>query len=254
MVFTVTILQDLPTITTYNTKTTQVYYPPTDPVPDDYTGGTITLNALQRRWKVTRGHIVIPRTDNIDVGTVTYAKPEGAADGGFRYSYSFDNRQAYLVRIGDIDILNLRPTASTQPEGWFGLTTGWAVQPLKTPARSQQAEYSIITKYRPGLIPLHIAGPKVAQFSAPEEGLTQTELEFAAEHSSIMVNSRTEYVIGPAFKPDATPEKIKESIKRWVSDYGMAFLQPYLDTGQLDSVQPSNQLERDILECLRAIL
>jgi hypothetical protein len=230
----------------------QVYYPESQPIPDDYTGGTVTLNSVQRRFKSRHGSIEIRRADNIDVGEVKYEKPT-EADGSFTYRYSFDNSQVEMVRLGEITQRDLQPIATTQPEGWYGATTGWSPNPLKSPARSKTAAYSITSKLRPGVVPLQLAGEGVGQFAGPEH-MSAIETEFAASHSSVFLNSQKAYVIGPVFRTGATAEEIMASITKWSEVYGMTFLQPLIDGGSVADLKPSTQLEMDAVEALKMLL
>lgn len=109
-------------------------------------------------------------------------------------------------------------------------------------------------------MPIHLQGDVLHLKGKQAPGLrltgkTSTD-EAIARAASFEDNSVKRYVIGPAIPSKASKKEILELVRKWHDEYGFTFLRPILDEGAaaMNRIQPASQLERDILESLRAVL
>jgi hypothetical protein len=202
-----------------------------------------------------------PRADLIRVTKLAYAR-EPVGDS-IVYHYTIDTRQVWLFRIGDIEDtfwLGDPNPRSTHPKGWSGGISSWYTDDEK--AKSENSEFSITSKWRPGLLPMYLVGEEgrnpVLVFSGeaaklPVRGSNDDNERVAAVN--IFTNSLKRFVIGPAIKPDITKAELSDLIDRWVNEHGFEFLRPLLDGKSLDDIAtPSDEFEAEILRCLRDAL
>lgn len=218
-------------------------------------GGTTMMD----RYKIVRGHQV-ERGDQINIGDLQYAHQQEGAE--HVYAYTLDNRDAFSIRLGTFE--NDLGTRGEQPKGWIFLSTGWGVF-VAEPETSKSATFKVWSANRPGPMPIHIQGDilhlkdalqgKQTPPGVPMTGKTATN-EAIHREAMIVNNSVKRYVIGPAIPPEATKEEILQLVRKWHDEYGFSFLAPILEEGRaaISRIQPASQLERDILESLRAVL
>lgn len=222
-------------------------------------GGGSNTPALMQKTKTIRtshGHLEIPRGDLVNVGNFRYAY---SGSGPYTYAYTFDNRDAAVFRIGTDP--SLGSVAHTEPKGWMGGDVGWAA--LKAPERSANSQYTLTSNRSPGVVPLFFQGDVygiVARVNgqSPEHYgfpyLTKTrDGEAMAKAGGIFGNSLVRWAIGPVFEPGATRDHVLAIVKQWINQ-GFKFLQPLTEGHGLADLQPSNQLERDLVACLAAVL
>jgi hypothetical protein len=272
--------------------------PPIPPIPIEKLAKTL-------RVKTTRGPVEFERGDLIDIGTLSYKFIQRGDE--YEYSYAFDNTQVWLVGLGmDLEDQKLEDIVGeilegmknwTQPKDWQPFTFGWS-QALygrrkgnsvdflpADPQFSKSARYSMLSKLRPGVIPMFfqsdtnhfremvskpINPPRSVVEAVPNQidptpnapvdvRVMIAEEQAVSTAQSWRYNSLKKYVIGPAIKQDASQADIMALVRRWVEDYGFTFLSPLLTEGGnprrlLNTLHPNEGLEQDIAECLRLLL
>lgn len=230
------------------------------------TSGTWTVTAgsggshimsLTKQVRTTHGVIDMPRGDILNIGKVSYAFEQNAA-GGWNYSYTMATNEVAMIRIGDgrYDI-----TGDSHPANWSRFN-GPGFAPLKSPERSDSGTFMIASSWLPGLVALNIqndwmgldaamegkaripgASPLIYSRTGPDNG------SLAAAAS---VNGITKYAIGPAFRVGITKNEVMKAVANWV--VALPFLKPLTTGGTVQDLQPSNQLENDVVICLRSVL
>jgi hypothetical protein len=240
--------------------------------PDDNSGVYVPPAGAQYiPVKMASGEVVrVKRGDQIKIGQVKYSSSPDPNGAGTQYSYTIDNREAARVRLGN----PLEPatgiTATTQPKGWLP-GPGWGQ--WKNADLSPTATYSVLSPNLPGVLPLYVQGdfdglvdringrtpPDDAGVSPGETvGLGRKDNIHLANAMSIYNNSILEYVIGPVFDPQPKMADVLAKVKTWSKDYGFTFLAPLVTASDpksaLDSINPSTQLETDILSSLRVVM
>jgi hypothetical protein len=186
--------------------------------------------------------------------------------------------------------------SSTQPKDWELGFFGWS-QALfgrrkgnsfdfapADPEFSKSAKYSMLSKVRPGVIPMFFQSdtnhfrelvskpinPAPSVLEVPnkidatpntpvDERVRIAEEQALSTAESWRYNSLRKYVIGPAIKQDASQAEIMALVRMWAEDYGFTFLKPLLIEGGnvrslLNTLHPNKGLEQDIAECLRLVL
>jgi hypothetical protein len=264
--------------------------PPIPTIPIEKLPKTLRIKTSRGIWEVERG-------DLMDIGTLSYKFIQKGND--YQYLYTFDNNKVWFVGLGGLGPGDSRKTPeahiaqvqeveknSTQPRDWWPFGFGWGQSLLEhaTPEFSKTAQYSLVSKLRPGVISMFfqsdihhyrqgvsqtvVAPPAEAELTNSVQPLLdepQNPMIWLAEEQALNTaeswryNSLRKYVIGPAIEPGATQGEILALVKRWTEDYKFFFLRPLLIEGGdpksvLNSLKPKEGLERDILECLRAVL
>ncbi len=229
---------------------------PGQAVADDSSGASLTLGTqtnpdsalmLHRKVRLSDGSIVnVPRADLLTVDAFAWSHTESS--GIFRYSYDLDNRQVYMFRLGDDSAFGIE-ARGTQPAGWIFGGVGWSA--FKAPNRDSLAHYSLLSSFRPGLVPVFFQG---SQANTPVSVFPKSrDNEAIANAAGIFENSVRKFAIGPVFPQGATRGDVLAIIKGWVEGYGFSFLAPLLDEGTLEHVITNTDFEREILSCLKAV-
>ena len=172
-----------------------------------------------------------------------------ADEGGqVRYTYHLDNTGVWLWRISDDGEAMNSAKQGRGPNGWasYGAAFG-AFRP--DAARSADAVYSFISGWRPGLVPVYFQNDFAAS-GVPHQNDTQDGIA-VADKGRILSNAAVRFAIGPAFPPDATRGQVDAMVRHWVTDLGYGLLQPYLDGQDLSSIQPGNDLDKQVIDALR---
>jgi hypothetical protein len=222
-------------------------------------GGSVNTPAVVSKTKTimtSLGPLEIPRGDLVNVGNFRYAH---SGSGPYTYTYTFNNQDTAVFRIGTD--ASLGSVAHTQPKGWLGGDVGWSA--LKGPERSADAQYTITSSRSPGVVPLFFQGD-VYGIVARINGQTPEHYGFPylpktrdgeamARAGGIFGNSVVRWGIGPVFEPGATRDQVMTIVKQWVRQ-GLTFLRPLTEGHGLAALQPSNQLEQDLVACLAAVL
>jgi len=172
----------------------------------------------------------------------------------FVYHMIIDTRDPQLwgFRIGIIEDtfwLNDFDNTLSMPKKWHGSTFAWASDPGAE--RSENSEFVIRSKWRPGLLPMYLVNENVKEPTPSFPGTEDNQR--MARATSIFNNSLQKFIIGPAIKPDITKEEFDSLIERWVEDYGFGFLRPLMEGKSLDDLSPDGDFEREIVSCLRSV-
>lgn len=169
-----------------------------------------------------------------------------------RYTYTVDNRELEIMRIGEDFTYVESISEQTAPPGWSPLGVAFFAGSSSDVTRLERGVYTTTTNWHPGL---------VAVFLVSAEGMDSLPLqdnsadnERLAEVSGIVHNSLIKLAIGPAFSPSASKDEVVALVKHWVKDLRVSFLQPYLDGHDLTTIQPTGDLEQQILDTLAAEL
>jgi hypothetical protein len=218
----------------------------------------------------------IPRNE-LDIGNFTFSY-RTVPNGSFFYKYTLDNREVEFIRVGELDhsfgkpdfkrlgLIDYRNLARDAfgsvlkgPDGWFGTCALWRPGPEPAVSRSEMSVYTIVSKYLPGALRLHMPGREMLEtdYELPFDDTEIANREVGIEiHCCISAygNSTDQWVIGPAFKPKPTEEEVRHYIHELVQ-MGMEFLCPIDDgnTSLIDSealVKPSTDFEVQTLKCL----
>jgi hypothetical protein len=221
------------------------------PLMDDYSGMLVTSPTSVTPFVAVRlrdGKTVqVQRADNIKVSRMDYSN-EPAGDGVFAYHFTIDSRQLYMIRLGEVQDNGFADGATqASPKGWGKMGVGWVE--YGDVERAADSVFSINSKWRPGLMPIYLAGEGM---KAPTPYSPKTDdNERVAAVASVFNNSVQRFVIGPAIPPDATQDTLNATVQRWVEDYGFGFLRPVMEGQGFDAVTPTSDLERDALKYLK---
>jgi hypothetical protein len=238
------------------------------PTPPCLIHTVITATALE--FKLSDGRTISYPRDPIDIGALKFSYKK-ADDGKYLYEYTLDNRQVEMIRVGEVRRDFLTPVADRRargPDGWMGLGTGWCAKSEPcwnvSVSRSETATYTILSNFLPGPSPLHVVGKGGIRddFKLPFSGATIWERSLMRDIGlgiSIYGNSVDRLVMGPAFEPEPTEQEVRKCIRRCVEGYGLKSLRPLDDDNDSlidheDSVTPSTDLERQILDCLKVAI
>jgi len=220
------------------------------------------------------GYFEVPRQDLMDIGNFKSSyERDGAA---WKYTLQLNAREVQVIAFSaDPEVhMNDQPVPTIQPEGWMFSSNGhvWGRKGmLHKPSGEPYSQFVLTSGYRPGLIKLRIASPAATttlipsparKSTIPESQLTPAQS--AAEEQKILrarswkYNSLQKFIIGPAFAPNATAAEIMAQVKTWVGEYRFTFLAPLLSAEnpavQLGLLQPTTDLEKNIVECLWEVL
>jgi len=123
-----------------------------------------------------------------------------------------------------------------KPAGWVSSGFFWVAGPKAE--RAADSKFSLVTDWRPGLVPL----------------ILREQEDLGA---GLYEHAQTRFTIGPAFAPDLDKPGILATVKTWATDYGFKFLQPLVDNPDmsLNDLKPGDTpLEQQIVDTLRAVL
>ncbi len=199
---------------------------------------------------------MVARANNVHVSRIKSTREPVGVDTTYRYKLTCPD--CYLFRMGineDIGAFigaELASTSKAHSAGGFG----WNLKGQDTAAPAGEEEYSITSGWKPGLMPIYFVSRAAEQNVAIP--YTGRDAKAILDVSNIFVNSKVQYVIGPAIKPDVTKAELLELVQRWVDVYGFDFLKPIVDAGSLDGLAaltvPDDDLSRDIVACLKGVI
>ena len=202
-----------------------------------------------------------PHASRINVSNVS-SKHILLDEGKIRYTFTLDTREAETIRVGDhrgdVGDIEDNPNFKSQ-NGWFG--AGWRWFAMDEGERSEHSEFSLVSEWLPGPVAVMIQGRNTtvspSSPGSPTGHISSFDREAIGWATNIHRNSIRRTVIGPAIPPCASDETLIRIIRRWVSELNLGFLQPVTKADinlqeALESLKPSTDLERNIVECLRA--
>jgi len=223
-------------------------------------GGAAAPAVVSRTKRVNLFHGVaeIPRGDLVNLGAFRY---QFSGSGPWTYQYTLDNSDVASIRLGDLHDLSLGTISSAEPSGWAGRgLVGWFA--AKGPERSAAAQYTVVSSKSPGLQPMFFQSDYLGYAAAMNGGPAPDMLPMTGDDKDdqlitraggIFGNSVKQFVIGPVFDRGVTKDQILERVGVWVKSYGFAFLAPLLTGGSLSDLQPSSQIEKDLVTALSQV-
>jgi hypothetical protein len=224
--------------------------------------------------EVTRSEIIFTLPDGVviryprnpvAIGDLRYSYAK-AENGTYRYEYVFDNRLVQSFNIADGAAHDADEIWESPPGWWRSMGIDL---PGTTPARSENAKYTVLSSHLPGLTVMYFvaldppSGPELPPISNYKDWRTNLRLQEDYQQATLTVDiyghNLHRLAIGPAIAPNPSQDDITALVKRWAGDYGLRFLQPLVESGAdleavLDSLTPANDLEKDIVFCLRLAL
>ncbi len=166
---------------------------------------------------------------------VSKFKAEYFAEGaGYRYALNLDARKVAMLRMGEV-AAGQDMEFVVAPKGWVYAGFGF-VEGNHSPEHPADAEFSFVSNWRPGLVPIWVRGPE----------------DLGA---GLLVHSKKYFDVGPAFPPGASQDDIKTIANAWAESYGFSFLSPWLKGDvSFDALRPETPLEVKMVEWLRAVI
>lgn len=211
----------------------------------------------------SKGDIEIARGDLINPGVVSYEFSR-QEDGSTTYSYTLDNSEVYILKLGEqADVVRGEKRITTQPTNWFPFSSGWNAQAKAE--TSKRANFTLNCPRRPGLQPIFMHGDANGVLAAMNGGpapsfprnMGTVDNIAILKVAKITSNSVKQFVIGPTFKATDTDDDVIKRVRQWIK-YEFTFLTPLVSCNDpastLPALQPSTQLEQDIVTCLQAVL
>jgi hypothetical protein len=239
--------------------TASLHYSPPRLIETTFTTTTLDM-------KLSDGRIISYPRNFIDIGSLT-SSCKDLGNGKYLYAYTFDNRQAEMIRVGEFDHQFGRPIMSG-PAGWYGSFVAWDAksEPVwnETVTRSEAAKYLILSEFLPGPLPLHIDGAETIRkdFVLPFSGAKLWERDLMQQiwlQIRLYGNSVEPLVIGPVFKPGPSEQEVRVGIHRWVEGYNLELFRPFDHPGvnlmeTESAVVPTTAFEGQVLDCLKVAI
>lgn len=208
------------------------------------------MSAAHRSLRLPSGKTAqIKRGDNMKVNL-----PESSVsiDGDlFAYKWKLHVKDVTLIRGGALEDTGFYEGAKySAPDGWrIGAAT---FSDWRTGDREEYGTFTVSSRWKPGPFPLYLMNDSWKE--PVPMGADTHENVAIAKAGNIFNNSVRQIVIGPAIPPDATKDQIHDLIGQWIADYDMRFLSPLQDGASLDSLEPTTELEKQVIESLRGVL
>jgi hypothetical protein len=221
----------------------------------------------------------VGRRDLINVKPSSSSYRQAAGDQ-WAYEFRLDGREAETIHISD-DEGWLGPFGRDNPHfrwqfqnGWAGFAQAWtsvkALTGNNQPIRSEGLIFTTESAWLPGPIAVMFVGP-VPEIPAdlveendrsfrPMDLLDEVNLRIREEEAISAAegpgrNSVRHVVIGPGIRPGTDKPGLERLVRYWIKELHLAFLAPYVDAGaDLSDLHPSNDLERDVIDCLRRVV
>lgn len=236
--------------------------------PDDYNPSFSVQNipaaaSTVKPVRTSKGVVMVNRGDLANVSRFEYLW--GASGSGWLYRYMIDTTGGLArIRLSASVGKTFNASVFGQPKGWNSGAAGWYA--AKGPEYAMDSSFSLQSTWAPGLMPIFLQSDWNGFTAAANGGALKLPPKFfktadnEAVNRAVMIprNSSVKFAIGPVFPHGATQEWVMDEVKGWVEVYGFAFLQPLLDAtnrvAALNQIHPANQLESDIVDCLRRVI
>jgi hypothetical protein len=197
------------------------------------------------------------RSKNKSVNSTTFSA--GYAEyvwwiGNAATDEDFAEAKARAAEVG----ATVRRAQTTEPAGWKWHLSGWWPPNNEKAERHEHHRFTVTTDMKPGLVPMYFSGTHVLDPFPILQGMDGDQQQQVVD--AIFETNRIRcFVIGPAITPGSTEDDLRELVERWASEYGFSFLHPFTAESAdfrstLDELKPATDLDKQIVECLRAAL